>query len=161
MAIIRLSSELKQLNKDPNYLYSANPNEDNFLLWNFVMIGPPETYYEGGIFNGTIEFPKEYPIRPPKLKFSSNMYHPNIYKDGNVCISILHEGVDEYNYENPGERWNPSHGINSILMSVLSMLGYPNFDSPANIDASVEWRNDNESYRKKIYKIVSETQNIG
>ena len=159
MAIIRLSSELKQLNKDPNYFYSATPSEDNFLLWNFVMIGPPETYYEGGMFKGIIEFPREYPNKPPKLKFTSNLYHPNVYKDGNVCISILHEGVDEYNYENPGERWNPGHSVNSILLSVLSMLGYPNFESPANIDASVEWRNKNEDFKKKIYKLVSESQN--
>ena len=43
-------------------------------------------------------------------------------------------------------------------MSVLSMLGYPNFDSPANIDASVEWRGDNESFKKKIYKLVADSQ---
>lgn len=159
MAIIRLSSELKQLNKDPNYFYSATPDEDNFLLWNFVMIGPPETFYEGGIFKGTIIFPKEYPNKPPKLKFSSNLHHPNIYKTGEVCISILHEGVDQYNYENVGERWNPSHSVNSILMSILSILGYPNFDSPANIDASVEWKGNVDSYKRKIYSLVSESQN--
>ena len=158
MAVIRLNSELKQLNKDPNYFYSVTPDDNNFLLWNFVMIGPPETYYEGGIFKGTIEFPKEYPNKAPRLLFDSTMYHPNVYKDGLVCISILHEGVDEFNYENANERWNPSHSVNSILMSVLSMLGYPNFDSPANIDASVEWRNQNESFKKKIYKQVSNSQ---
>ena len=158
MAVIRLNSELKQLNKDPNYFYSVTPDDNNFLLWNFVMIGPPETYYEGGIFNGTIEFPKEYPNKAPRLLFDSTMYHPNVYKDGLVCISILHEGIDEFNYENANERWNPSHSVNSILMSVLSMLGYPNFDSPANIDASVEWRNHNESFKKKIYQQVSKSQ---
>ena len=93
MAIIRLHSELKQLNKDPNYFYSVSPDDNNFLLWNFTMIGPPETFYEGGIFNGIIRFPKEYPNRPPTLKFTSEMHHPNIYKSGEVCISILHEGL--------------------------------------------------------------------
>lgn len=155
MAIIRLHSELKQLNKDPNYFYSVSPDDNNFLLWNFTMIGPPETFYEGGIFNGIIKFPKEYPNRPPTLKFTSEMHHPNIYKSGEVCISILHEGHDQYNYEDVSERWNPSHSVSSILMSIVSMLGYPNFESPANLDASVEWKDSVETYKKKIFTLVN------
>ena len=123
------------------------------------MIGPPDTFYEGGIFKGQLFFPKEYPNRPPKLRFTSNMYHPNIYTDGRVCISILHEGVDEYGYESVTERWNPSHSVNTVLMSIVSMLGFPNFDSPANVDASKEWKESINTFKKKIYKIVSESQN--
>ena len=155
MAIIRLHSELKQINKDPNYFFSVSPDENDFLYWKFIMIGPPETFYEGGTFEGSIRFPKEYPNKPPKLKFTSEMFHPNIYSNGEVCISILHEGVDEYNYEEANERWNPSHSVNSILMSVVSMLGYPNFESPANLDASVEWKNSEETYKKKIFNLVN------
>jgi ubiquitin-conjugating enzyme E2 G1 len=158
MAIRRLQSELKQLNKEPNYFYSAYPNETNFLEWEFIIIGPPETFYEGGMFKGKMTFPKEYPNRPPELNFITNLYHPNIYKDGRVCISILHEGIDEFGYESVNERWNPSHGINTVLMSILSMLGCPNFESPANVDASTEWRNSESEYKKKIFKLVSETQ---
>ena len=158
MAIRRLQSELKQLNKEPNYFYSAYPNETNFLEWEFIIIGPPETFYEGGMFKGKMTFPKEYPNRPPELNFITNLYHPNIYKDGRVCISILHEGIDEFGYESVTERWNPSHGINTVLMSILSMLGCPNFESPANVDASTEWRNSESEYKKKIFKLVSETQ---
>lgn len=159
MAIRRLQSEIMQLNKDPNYFFSVSPNESNFLLWNFILIGPPETFFEGGIFKGTIDFPKEYPNKPPKLIFTSNMYHPNIYSNGSVCISILHEGVDQYGYESINERWNPSQSVSTVLMSILSLLGYPNFDSPANVDASKEWKDSVETYKKKIYKLVAESQN--
>tara|TARA_B100001093_G_C26847033_1_gene1023341 strand:- start:3503 stop:3985 length:483 start_codon:yes stop_codon:yes gene_type:complete len=160
MALVRLRSELKQINKEPYYFYSVTPDENNFLNWDFMMIGPPETFYEGGIFYGKIEFTSEYPNKPPKLRFTSEMHHPNIYKDGNVCISILHEGVDQYNYEQVNERWNPSHSVSSILMSVLSILGSPNFESPANIDASTEWKNSIEDYKKKIYKLVCQSESI-
>lgn len=158
MAIRRLQSELKQLNKEPNYFYSVSPNEKNFFEWDFLMIGPPETFYEGGMFSGKMIFPKEYPNRPPQLKFTCNLYHPNIYPDGRVCISILHEGVDEFGYESVNERWNPSHGVNTVLLSILSMIGCPNFDSPANVDASLEWRNSENEFRKKVYRLVQETQ---
>lgn len=158
MAISRLRSELKQLKEEPNYFYSVSPNENNFLIWDFIMIGPPETFYEGGIFKGSIKFPNDYPNKAPQLIFKTRMHHPNIYDDGSVCISILHEGVDQYNYEDINERWNPSHSVNSILMSVLSILGYPNFESPANINASTEWKNSEELYKKKIYRIVQYSQ---
>ena len=55
-----------------------------------------------------------------------------------MCISILHApGDDAYGYESANERWLPIHTVESILISVLSMIASPNADSPANIDAAV------------------------
>jgi len=157
MAFKRLASELKQINKEPNYFYSIQPNEDNFLIWNFILIGPNDSYYEGGIFDGRIEFPQEYPIYPPIVIFN-NILHPNIHKTGEVCISILHHGTDRYGYEKDYERWNPSHGVDSIMMSILSMISEPNFESPANIDCSKLWKDEPDKYKEIIYKLVSNTQ---
>lgn len=59
-------------------------------------------------------------------------------KNGDVCISILHEpGEDKYGYEKPEERWLPIHTVETIMISVISMLADPNGDSPANVDAAV------------------------
>ena len=85
--------------------------------------------------------------------------HPNIYKNGLVCISILHEGTDIYGYEKDIERWLPTHGINTIMISIISMLSSPNFESPANIDASTLWKNNPDKYKQEIYKMVSLSQN--
>ena len=68
MAMKRLVSEYKQHQKDPNYFYSVCPDENNFMKWNFTMIGPPESLYEYGMFSGFIVFPKTYPIKPPTVK---------------------------------------------------------------------------------------------
>ena len=71
---------------------------DNFLEWNFIIIGPQDTFYEGGMFNGQIKFTKQYPNKPPKVCFCDDMIHPNIYNTGEVCISILHApGEDAMN----------------------------------------------------------------
>ncbi|KAF3813428.1 hypothetical protein GH733_018581 [Mirounga leonina] len=60
-----------------------------------------------------------------------------IDKNGDVCISILHEpGEDKYGYEKPEERWLPIHTVETIMISVISMLADPNGDSPANVDAA-------------------------
>jgi ubiquitin-protein ligase len=151
----RLQKEYKQYINDPNPFYSININETNILHWEFAIFGPSDTIYEGGIFNGNIIFSKDYPINPPKVKFTSEILHPNIYKDGNVCISILHEGVDQYNYELESERWSPSHGVNSVMMSIISMLNNPNTESPANVDASKLFNENYEEYKKKVYSLIA------
>jgi len=155
MAIKRLQSEYKQYINDINTHYSLKTDDKNFLKWEILLIGPSETIFEGGIFKCQLEFTKEYPNKPPNFKFIDNLFHPNIYKDGKVCMSILHEGVDIYGYEHISERWNPSHSVNSILMSLLSILTEPNFDSPANVDASKLWRENYNEYKKIIYKQIA------
>ena len=83
-------------------------------------------------------FPKDYPNHPPTLRITSDFWHPNVYPDGRVCISILHApGEDSYGYESASERWLPIHTVESILVSVISMISSPNEESPANIDAAV------------------------
>lgn len=62
----------------------------------------------------------------------------SVAKNGDVCISILHEpGEDKFGYEKPEERWLPIHTVETIMISVISMLADPNSDSPANVDAAV------------------------
>jgi len=72
------------------------------------------------------------------MKFITEIWHPNIDKNGDVCISILHEpGDDKWGYEKASERWLPVHTVETILISVISMLADPNDESPANVDAAV------------------------
>jgi len=87
-------------------------------------------------------------------------WHPNVYKDGTVCISILHEAKeDAFNtQEAMSEKWRPILGVEGILVSVLSMLGEPNASSPANIDASVEFKDKPEEYKKRIRRLVRQSQ---
>jgi len=151
----RLMKEYKKFIS--NEFYSVRYDEDDILHWYFEIYGPIDTYYEGGIFKGEIKFPKSYPINAPKVKFF-NMIHPNVYTNGDVCISILHEGSDSYGYENDIERWSPTHNVDSILMSIISMLNDPNFESPANMTASVKWKNNPNEYKKDIYRLVAESQ---
>lgn len=166
-SIKRLHTEYNELIEDPDYFYSFHIIDDDINRWGFTLIGPPETFYEGGIFTGTIKFPKNYPLSPPEVKFT-NMFHPNIYsRSGTVCISILHSGIDQTDYEKVSERWNPSHSVRSVMTSILSLLGDPNFDSPANVEASNLWRQylkekekgrNSMLYKEIIYKIVAKSQ---
>ena len=155
MAIKRLQSEYKQYIKDPSCHYNILPNEINFFEWDILLFGPDDTIFEGGIFQCKLIFTTDYPNKPPQLKFITPLYHPNIFANGVVCMSILHEGVDQFGYEHVSERWNPSHSVNSILMSMLLVLIEPNFDSPANIDASKLWRDNFMEYKRIIYTTIA------
>lgn len=105
-----------------------------------------------------LEFPEEYPLLPPKMKFITEMWHPNIEPNGDVCISILHApGDDEFGYEKASERWSPIHTVESILVSVISMLADPNDESPANVDAAKQWRENYPEFKKKVRRLVRKT----
>jgi ubiquitin-protein ligase len=158
MALKRLRFEYNQYLKDINNFYSIEINENNFYIWNITLFGPIDTIFDGGIFKCEIKFPETYPNTPPQFKFLTQFPHPNIYQDGRICISILHEGYDEFNYENINERWNPSHSVNSIIMSIISLLSSPNLESPANVEASLLWKKSFNEYKKAIYHIIAKTQ---
>jgi len=135
-------------------------DDSNVYEWEILVMGPDGTLFEGGFFKAKLVFPQDFPNMPPTMTFTSEMWHPNVYPDGRVCISILHPpGEDEFNQqEKAEERWRPILGVEQILISVISMLSDPNDESPANLDAAVMWRNDKAAFKKKVRQIVRKSQ---
>jgi ubiquitin-conjugating enzyme E2 R len=106
-----------------------------------------------------MKFTENYPYAPPTFKFIRPIYHPNIYSDGKVCISILHTpGEDEQSGELASERWSPAQSVESVLRSILLLLDDPYISSPANVDAGVLYRDDREAYNKKAKEAVEASQ---
>ena len=152
-----LKNQLKYLNKSTDLGFSVGLiDENDFYKWSVLFTGPEDTIFEGGFFKAILTFPEDFPQSPPEMRFITEMFHPNIYKDGKVCISILHNpGVDQFNeQERADEKWRPSLGVEQILVSVISMLNDPNCDSPANIDAAVMFRNNRKEYEKKVRQLA-------
>ena len=118
-------------------------------------MGPEGTLYEGGFFKAKLFFPNDYPVTPPKMKFITEIWHPNVYPNGDVCISILHPpGEDKYGYEDACERWLPIHTVETIVISVISMLSSPNDESPANLEAAKEMRESFAEFKKKCRRLA-------
>jgi ubiquitin-conjugating enzyme E2 G1 len=153
-----LRRQLMDLKKHPVDAFSVGlVDESSLLEWEVIIIGPADTLYEGGIFKARLSFPPEYPLLPPKMRFITPMWHPNIYPDGSVCISILHApGDDQWGYEDASERWLPVHTVETILISVISLLNsdQPNLESPANIDAAKQVRDHLDEYKKKVRRLA-------
>jgi ubiquitin-conjugating enzyme E2 G1 len=116
----------------------------------------------GGNFRCHLTFPPTYPLLPPSLKFLNPIpFHPNIYPDGRLCISILHQpGDDQYGYEQASERWSPVQTPETILISVISLLHSPNDESPANVEAARLWReekNGDKEFKRRCRRGVRES----
>ncbi|KAK2196275.1 bifunctional Ubiquitin-conjugating enzyme [Babesia duncani] len=158
-----LKRQYLELLKDEHCMFSIGLENDDYFKWRVCFEGPPETAYEGGIFTVTLTFPSDFPNNPPKMQFQEEMWHPNIYPDGTVCISILHApGQDRYNeQERPEERWRPVLGVENILVSVVSMLGEPNLCSPANVDAAIQLKSNPAQYRKRVQALARKTLGDG
>ncbi len=175
-----------ELNRNPPDGVSVGLVDDsNIFLWELMVMGPPDTLYEGGFFKAKLEFPRDFPNNPPTMTFTSEMWHPNgisfcfltssllvafspsvlffpftVYEDGRVCISILHPpGEDKFNeQETAEERWRPVLGVESIIISVISMLSDPNDESPANLDAAIMWRTNESDFKRRVRQIVRKSQ---
>ncbi|KAJ1777096.1 ubiquitin-conjugating enzyme E2 G1 [Coemansia sp. RSA 1824] len=133
-------------------------NENSGFSWTVTLFGPSETYYEGGMFKAILKFPHNFPFEPPTMRFTSKMWHPNVYEDGRVCISILHSPEeDSSGYEDVSERWSAARSIESILVSVIAMLSSPNDESAANVDAAKMWRDDKSLYKKTAQRCVEKS----
>jgi ubiquitin-conjugating enzyme E2 E len=110
----RIQKELREIMLDPPCGCTASPKHDDLFEWTSTIQGPGESPYEGGIFFLDIHFPKEYPFKPPKVVFSTRIYHCNVNANGSICLDTI------------GDKWNPVLTISKVLLSIVTLLANPN-----------------------------------
>lgn len=101
-----------------------------------------------------MRFPSDFPFSPPTFRFTPSIYHPNVYKDGRLCISILHRSGDVTSGEPDNETWVPTQTVETVLISIVSLLSDPNVSSPANIEAAVAYTKDRDHFDKVVREEV-------
>uniref|UniRef100_A0A6C0AW41 Ubiquitin-conjugating enzyme E2 Z n=1 Tax=viral metagenome TaxID=1070528 RepID=A0A6C0AW41_9ZZZZ len=116
----RVLSDVKDIYKNPlndNGIYYKH-DEDNILKGYAMIVGPSDTPYQYGFYFFTINFPGNYPFQPPKVEFQQNPYntrfHPNFYRNGKVCLSLLNTWR--------GEQWTSCQTLSSILLTICSVM---------------------------------------
>ena len=85
----RIAKELENFISNPPSNCSAGPEGDDIYKWTGTIMGPNDTPYAGGVFYLNINFPANYPFKPPKVTFVTKIYHPNINSGGGICLDIL------------------------------------------------------------------------
>lgn len=144
----RLMRDFSRLRDDPPHGVAGAPCSDNVMVWNAVIFGPENTPFEDGTFRLLLVFDDNYPTKPPHtVRFVTEMFHPNIYTNGNVCLDILQN------------RWSPTYDVSAILTSIQSLLHDPNTNSPANAEAARLFRENSKEYTLKVKESVEKSWN--
>ncbi len=134
MSLKRLQKELVDIHDEPPTTCSAGIEEDDIYKWTATITGPPDSPYAGGIFFLHIDFPQEYPFKPPKFRFTTRIYHPNISGEGHICLDILQQ------------QWSPALTVAKVLLSICSLLDDPNPDDPLVPEIAREYKNSIDRY---------------
>jgi len=116
----RLLKDVKDVLKNPltsHGIYYIH-DDQNIMKGCACIMGPSDTLYSNGAYLFTFDFPSEYPFKPPIIKYMTNdgktRFHPNLYRTGKVCLSILNTWK--------GEQWTSCQSIKTILLALVTLF---------------------------------------
>ncbi|KAL5516574.1 hypothetical protein EMCRGX_G001947 [Ephydatia muelleri] len=124
----RIIKETQRLVQEPVPGIIAIPDEQNARYFHVQVDGPKDSAYEGGRFTMELFLPDDYPMAPPKVRFMTKIFHPNVDKLGRICLDILKD------------KWSPALQIRTVLLSIQALLSAPNPDDPLANDVAEEWK---------------------
>jgi ubiquitin-conjugating enzyme E2 I len=116
----------------------------NLMLWECGIPGKKDTSWEGGLFKVELHFNDDYPSKPPTIKFTPPLFHPNVYPGGQVCLDIINEGGG----------WVPAVTIKQMLLGLQELLDEPFTGDPANGPANYMCTQQPAQYQEKIKEMV-------
>ncbi|KAI9432182.1 ubiquitin-conjugating enzyme/RWD-like protein [Lactarius indigo] len=142
-AMRRLMRELKELRTSPPEGIRVQISEESVLDVVGIVEGPEGTPYQGGYFRVKFDFTEEFPAAPPKCRFITKIFHPNVSGAGEICVNTLKKD------------WKSSYGIGHILVTIKCLLIYPNPDSALDEEAGKLLQENYESYCERARLITS------
>lgn len=121
------------LSDAPENLSIFRPNENDIYHLIALIVGPPSTPYENGIYYLDLHFNSGYPFVPPTCKFITKIFHPNINENGSISLDILQD------------QWSPALTVRTTLLSIYNLMADPNPENPLVSEIA-------ELYKSNIYK---------
>lgn len=138
MDLKRVKKEAAELLNDSDSAgVTAKPVGEDMKHWKGTIHGPKDTPYDGGTFVIDIVLTSNYPFEPPKMKFDTKVWHPNVSSQtGAICLDILKK------------EWSPALTIKTALISVQALLAAPEPDDPQDGVVANEYKSDHEKWKK-------------
>ncbi|CDU19028.1 ubiquitin-conjugating enzyme E2, putative [Plasmodium yoelii] len=135
--LLRLQKELKDIENENVQEIDAHIKDSNFFEWVGFIKGPEGTPYEGGHFTLAITIPNDYPYNPPKIKFVTKIWHPNISSQtGAICLDVLKN------------EWSPALTIRTALLSIQALLSDPQPDDPQDAEVAKMYKENHALFVK-------------
>jgi len=133
----RLQKELQDIqSSNMKYFRDIVVDEQNMLNWQGLIV-PDNPPYNKGAFRIEINFPAEYPFKPPKINFKTKIYHPNIDEKGRVCLPIILP-----------DNWKPATKTHQVIKTLVTLLNTPEPDHPLRNDLAEEYTSDKKKFLK-------------
>ncbi|CAG7830170.1 unnamed protein product [Allacma fusca] len=133
----RLQKELQDLRSSGIRAFrDVQVDESNILYW-VGLIVPDNPPYNKGAFKIEINYPAEYPFKPPKIIFKTKIYHPNIDEKGQVCLPII-----------SAENWKPATKTEQVIQALVALVNDPEPDHPLRADLAEEFVKDKRKFIK-------------
>eukprot|EP00698_Gefionella_okellyi_P009777 TRINITY_DN2505_c0_g1_i1.p1 TRINITY_DN2505_c0_g1~~TRINITY_DN2505_c0_g1_i1.p1 ORF type:complete len:212 (+),score=42.95 TRINITY_DN2505_c0_g1_i1:301-936(+) len=144
----RMKRELEMLATDPPPGVAAWMKDDNLNVLEAQIDGPDDTPYAKGIFKLEVIVPDRYPFEPPRIRFITPIYHPNIDSGGLICLNTLNlppKGV-----------WTPSLNIPAVLTTIHQLMADPNPDDGLMVEITTEYRNNRLQFLEKARRCTQQ-----
>jgi len=138
IAIQRIQRELKDIHNEDqnNKSMKIEQNGDSLNDLKGQIIGPPGTPYQGGTFFLSIRIPETYPFNPPKVKFETKIWHPNISSvTGAICLDILKEN------------WAAALTLRTVLLSLQALLSAAEPDDPQDAVVAKQYKENQRAFK--------------
>merc|ERR1712170_305149 len=133
----RLAKELSDTQTSSQKVFrDIAVDESNILVWNGLIV-PENPPFNKGAFRIRIEFPAEYPFKPPKIIFQTKIYHPNIDEKGQVCLPII-----------SAENWKPATKTDQVIQALVALVNDPEPEHPLRADLAEEYSKDRKKFMK-------------
>lgn len=133
----RLQKELQDIQSSNMKVFrDIQVDEQNVLSWQGLIV-PDNPPYNKGAFRIEINFPAEYPFKPPKILFKTKIYHPNIDEKGRVCLPIILP-----------DNWKPATKTNQVIKTLVALLNSPEPEHPLRNDLAEEFTSDKKKFLK-------------
>uniref|UniRef100_K3W7D8 E2 ubiquitin-conjugating enzyme n=1 Tax=Globisporangium ultimum (strain ATCC 200006 / CBS 805.95 / DAOM BR144) TaxID=431595 RepID=K3W7D8_GLOUD len=142
----RMRKELEMLATDPPHGVSAWPKDEQIDRLEAQILGPDGSPYEKGVFHLEIEIPERYPFEPPKVRFTTPIYHPNIDDAGRICLDTLKM--------QPKGSWLPSVNISTLLTTIRLLMAEPNADDGLMPEITDMFKHNRELFNRKATEMT-------
>ncbi|KAG5980958.1 hypothetical protein E4U55_003439 [Claviceps digitariae] len=147
MSTKRIAKEYAETSQSPPAGISISlPANSSLHTWQIVLTPPPPSPYHPGRYGLLLTLPPEYPFKPPHLRFTTRIYHPNVTNDshGNICLALLKP-----------ENWKPSTKLAAVLDAVRALMLEPQPDDPLEERIADEYRRDRIAWEKVVREMVA------